>query len=253
MRLRDKVSIITGAGSGIGRASALLFAREGACVVVADIDRAGGEETVNLIKQDGGQATFVQVDVSRVADMEKMIKVAVKSYGKLNILFNNAGMPGPIGIEKVTEAEWDNSMAVLSKGPFFACKFAIPEMRKVGGGSIIFTTSTSGVVGSNVSPTYSMGKGAIALLAKSLAKQLGPEGIRVNCLCPGPTETGFAGKFFAPYHQDPGEMLKRFKVTVPLGRRATPEEQANAALFLASDESSYVTGVTLNVDGGQLA
>ena len=147
MRLKGKVAIITGAGSGIGRASAQLFAQEGAKVVAADINATTGIKTIESVKETGGEATFVQVDVSKVNDLKKMIKTALDSYGKLNILFSNAGMPAAVGIEEIEEVDWDIAVAVNLKACFFATKLAVPEMRKVGGGSIIFTSSVSGLVG----------------------------------------------------------------------------------------------------------
>jgi len=254
MRLKDKVAVITGAGSGMGRASALLFAKEGAKVVVADINPKSGDETVQLIKQERGEAIFVQVDVSKVGDVENMIKATVESYGKLNILFNHAGMPGPRGLQDVKEDEWDYALDVLTKGGFFACKFAAPEMQKAGGGSIIFTSSTSGIMGSRLSPTYSLGKGGIVTLTKSLALLLARHSIRVNCICPGAVETPMLPDFLGRgMGVDIEKMRGAAVASIPLRRFAQPEEIAWAALFLASDESSYITGIALPVDGGMSA
>ena len=251
MRLKDEVAVITGAGSGIGRASAILFASESARVVVADINPISGTETVKLIKDTGGEASFVQIDAGKIYDMERMIKFTVDAYGKLNILFNNAGIAGPGNLEGVKEEEWDETVNVLNKGAFFACQFAVPEMRRAGGGSILFTSSVSGLVGSPFSPTYSMCKGAIILLTKSLALLLAKDNIRVNCICPGPVDTPILR---ASLGRKPGvdvEVAKQaFVATVPLARTGRPEEIAYTALFLASDESSYITGIALPVDGG---
>jgi len=256
MRLKDKVAIITGAGSGMGQASALLFAKEGAKVAVADIDPKRGDETVKLIEQQDGEAMFVQADVSKVGDMENMIRAAVERYGRLDILFNHAGMPGPQGLETVEENEWAHAMKVLTKGGFFASKFAAPEMRKSGGGSIIFTSSISGLGGTTVSPLYSMAKGGIITLAKSLALILARDNIRVNSICPGVVETPMLPQFFGM--TDIGEAKRKNIVEgasagIPLRRVAQPEDVARAALFLASDESSYITGIALPVDGGVTA
>jgi len=171
-RLDGKVSIITGAGSGMGEATAKLFSEEGAKVVVADIDPVKGQRVVKEIKDAGGDAIFIEADVSKVSDMEKMVKTTVETYGKLNILYNHAGIPGPKGIEDVTEEEWEQCIKANVLGSFFATKFAIPEMRKAGGGSVLFTASTAGIVGSRFSPTYSSAKGALVLLTKSLALRL---------------------------------------------------------------------------------
>jgi len=254
VRLSDKVAIVTGAGSGMGRASALLFAKEGAKVVAADIDPNGGEETVELIKRHGGEAMFMQADVAKVKDMENMVRVAVKTYGTLNILFNHAGMPGPRGLEGVKEPEWDHALGVLTKGGFFACKFAVPEIRRAGGGSILFTSSISGMGGSPNSPLYSLAKGGIIILVKSLALLLARDNIRVNCIVPGLVDTPMLPQFFGLKSDATDESWekasKQALTLIPLGRFGRPEDIAWAALFLASDESSYITGTTLLVDGG---
>jgi NAD(P)-dependent dehydrogenase (short-subunit alcohol dehydrogenase family) len=253
-RLKDKVAIITAAGSGMGRASALLFAQEGAKVVVSDIDRSRGQETVKHIKEAGGEATFVQADVSKVLDMERMVKASVDTYGKLNILYNHAGMPGAFKLEGVSEEEWQTSIEVNAKGSFFATKYAVPEMRKIGVGSVIFTASTAGLVGSSYSPVYSFAKGGIVNMTKSLALLLAPDNIRVNCICPGMTDTPMTLGFMGPgTDEEKEERRSLFLKTVPLGRMARPEEMAYATLFLASDESSFVTGIALPVDGGWTA
>jgi NAD(P)-dependent dehydrogenase (short-subunit alcohol dehydrogenase family) len=254
MRLANKVAVVTAAGSGIGRASALLFAKEGAKVVVADIDPKGGEETVDLITKLGNEAMFVRADVAKVSHMENMIKTTVATYGKLNILFNHAGMPGPRGLEEVGESEWDHALGVLTKGGFFACKFAVPEIRKAGGGSMLFTSSVSGLGGSPNSPLYSLAKGGIIMLVKSLALLLADDGIRVNCIAPGLVDTPMLPQFFGLKSDSAGgnwkDISERALNLIPLKRFACPEDIAWAALFLSSDESSYITGTTLLVDGG---
>lgn len=250
-RLDNKVAIITGSGSGIGQASARLFAQEGAKVVVADIDPAKGQNTVKLIKDAGGDATFVIADVTNMADMEKIVKTAVDTYGKLNILFNHAGSAGPMGLEGVSEEEWRACLDVNTKGAFFITKFAVPEMRKAGGGSIIFTASGGGIRGSAFSPAYSLAKGGIVALSRSLALVLVGDDIRVNCICPGLVDTPMLPEFYGPgtLEEKQPKMQQAVKA-IPLGRLAQPEEIATVALFLASDEASYVTGTTLPVDGG---
>ena len=254
MRLKDKVAVVTAAGSGMGRASAQLFAKEGAKVVVSDIDPKAGRKTVEIIKRQGGEAIFVRADAAKVADMEKMVRTTVESYGKLNILFNHAGIPGPRGLEAVEESDWDHDLAVLTKGGFFSCKFAVPEMRRAGGGSILFTSSISGLGGSPNSPLYSLAKGGIVMLVKSLALLLARDNIRVNCIAPGLTNTPMLPQFFGLKSGATDEGWEKVRAhalsMIPLGRFARPEDIAWAALFLASDESSYITGTTLLVDGG---
>lgn len=256
-RLDGKVSIITAGGSGIGEATAKLFSREGAKVVAADIDLVKGQRVVREILTAGGDAIFVQVDVSKADDMERMVKTTVQTYGKLNILYNHAGIPGPKGVEDVTEDEWERCIKVNLLGGFFATKFAIPEMRKVGGGSILFTASTAGIVGSGFRPTYSAAKGAVVLLTKSLALKLAKDNIRVNCLCPTLTDTPMGPDFMRAKPDEDWAITeatrKRFLTMVPMGRMAKPQEVAYAALFLASDEASFITGVFLPVDGGATA
>lgn len=253
-RLQGKVAIITGSGSGMGRAAARLFAREGAKVVVADLDTTSGQETTKLIRDVGGDATFVKVDVCNVDDLKNMVKVAVDNYGKLNILYNHAGIPGPGGLD-VEVADWDKGMALNVRSGFFATKYAVPELKKSGGGSIIFTSSIAGLVGSMMSPFYSASKGGVSVMAMSLALLLASDKIRVNVICPGPVDTPMLPKFFArgAVVADPKVIREGVMASVPLGRPAQPEEIANAALFLASDESSFITGVNLPVDGGFVA
>ncbi len=257
-RLAEKVSIITGAGSGIGEATAKLFSKEGAKVVVADIDPVKGKQVVTEIKDAGGDAIFIEADVSKVSDMEKMVKTTVSTYGKLNILYNHAGIPGPKGIEDVTEEEWEQCIKANMLGSFFATKFAIPEMRMVGGGSVLFTASTAGIVGSRFSPTYSSAKGALVLLTKSLALRLAKDNIRVNCICPSLADTPMGPDFVrAKPDEDRATTettIERFlTAAIPMGRLVKPQEIAYAALFLASDEASFITGIFLPVDGGATA
>lgn len=257
-RLAGKVSIITGAGSGIGEATAKLFSKEGAKVVVADIDPVKGQQVVTEIKDAGGDAIFIEADVSKVSDMEKMVKTTVSTYGKLNILYNHAGIPGPKGIEDVTEEEWEQCIKANMLGSFFATKFAIPEMRRVGGGSVLFTASTAGIVGSRFSPTYSSAKGALVLLTKSLALRLAKDNIRVNCICPSLADTPMGPDFVrARPDEDRATTettIERFlTAAIPMGRLVKPQEIACAALFLASDEASFITGIFLPVDGGATA
>ncbi len=250
MKLKGKVAVITGAGSGIGRAAALLFAEEGAKVVVADYSVAGGQETVKQIKAKGGEATFVATDVSKAADVQKMIKTAIDKYGRLDILYNNAGIEGPLGpTENVSEADWDRVLSVNLKGVFLGSKHAIPQMLKQGGGVIINTASIAGLVGVANMPAYCASKGGIVLLTKTMALEYARKNIRVNCICPGAVKTPMLDRFTGSQP----EAEKFLRESQPVGRWGEPEEIAQAALYLASEQSSFVTGTTLIVDGGLTA
>ncbi len=252
MRLQNKVAVITGAASGIGRAAAVLFAKEGAKVVVADINDEGGKETVNLIEASGGEGTFVHTDVTQAQEVQNMIKTAVETYGKLDILYNNAGVPGvSTPSEFVEEADWDCTYAVNVKSIFLACKYAIPQMKQQGGGVIINTTSVSADRPRPNMACYVSSKGAAEVLTKALALELAPQNIRVNCVNPVLADTPMAPKFI-PKGLDPEPILKAvIESTIPMGRMATAEEVAYGALYLACDESSFVTGIALPVDGGR--
>jgi 3-oxoacyl-[acyl-carrier protein] reductase len=255
MKLSNKIALITGAGSGFGRASATLFAREGAKISVVDLDEKTGQETVSLIKQKGGEAIFIRADVSKGSDVEMMIKKTVDTFGRLDILFNNAGIPMSFTpVENVKEELWDRIQAVNVKGIFLGAKYALPYMKKQGGGVIINTASISGVRPRPGLIAYSTSKAAAIMLTKALAIEFAPFKIRVNGLNPVAAETPMLGKFMTPEGAK-GEQLeagrKRFIDTVPLGRLAQAEDVAYAALFLASDEASLITGANLEVDGGR--
>jgi 3-oxoacyl-[acyl-carrier protein] reductase len=250
MRLLNKVALITGAGSGMGRASALLFSREGAKVSVADIDEKGGRQTVELVKAEGGDAAFIQTDVSKPEDVDRMVKKTVEHFGTLDILFNNAGIGTAfIPIEEVEESFWDRIMAINVKGIFLGCKYAVPVMKKQGGGVIINTGSIAGVRPRPGLSAYSASKGAAIMLTKALAIELAPFKIRVNCINPVVTDTPFLEKSIPASQLE--EAKKAMMSTIPLGRLGRPEDIAQAALYLASDESSLVTGSCLDVDGGR--
>jgi len=251
MRLKDKVAIITGAGSGSGRAGSIVFAREGARVVVGDIAVQAGEETVKMIKEAGGEAIFVQIDAGKVEDMRRLINMTMDAYAKIDILWNHAGIPGPGPIEETDEIEFDKTMNVNSRGAFFATQFAIPFMKKARKGSIIFTSSTSAVRGSPWSPFYSMSKGGLISLTMSLAVYLGPFNIRTNCICPCIIDSPMGRVFVDRSGKlDAESLIKAYGERVPMGRPCLPEDVAYAALFLASDEASFINGVILPVDGG---
>jgi NAD(P)-dependent dehydrogenase (short-subunit alcohol dehydrogenase family) len=257
MRLKEKVAIITAAGSGSGRAGALIFAREGAKVVAGDISAKAGQETVDMVKKSGGEATFVQVDVGKVGEIRKLIETTVKTYGKINILWNHAGIPGPGLIEDTEEEAFDKALSVNIKGGFFATQFVIPHMKKAGSGSIIFTASSAGLRGSPWSPSYSLAKGGLIPFTMSLAVLLGPHNIRANCICPGgidsPMLRVFVDRKGAMKEDVKENMIKEVMKKNPIPRLAMPEDIAYAALFLASDEASYISGAILPVDGGGIA
>jgi NAD(P)-dependent dehydrogenase (short-subunit alcohol dehydrogenase family) len=248
MRLQDKVAVITGGSSGIGRETALLFASEGASVVVADVDDARGEQTVQDVKMAGGQAVYVHADVSKAADCENMVAITEKTYGKLNILFNNAGIMHSNDDNAITteEAIWDLTMAINLKGVFLGCKYGIPALRRVGGGSIINTASFVALLGAATPQlAYTASKGGVLSMTRELATIHARENIRVNALCPGPLRTELLMSFL-----NTEEKKQRRLVHVPMGRFGEAKEIAYAALYLASDESSFVTGTEFLVDGG---
>jgi len=248
MRLKDKVSLITGAGSGIGRETALLFAAEGAQVVIVDINDAAGNETVAMVRAQGGDATYVHADVSKAADCENMVRVAEETYGKLNVLFNNAGImhSGDDNAMTTEEEIWDLTMAVNLKGVFLGCKYGIPALRRAGGGSVINTASFVAVLGAATPQiAYTASKGGVLAMSRELAIVHARENIRVNALCPGPLRTEMLMSFL-----NTEEKKQRRLVHIPMGRFGEASEIAKAVLFLASDESSYITGATFLVDGG---
>lgn len=249
MRLADKVTIITGGGSGMGRVAAGIFAGHGAKVVVAEYNEAAGQETVAKIRDDGGEATFVRADVSSEADARAMVEAAVSTYGRLDCLYNNAGVM-PEADHSVTDTSvevWDQVMAVNVRGPFLGCKYAIPAMEESGGGSIINIASFVALVGCSVpQDAYTASKGAILSLTRSLAVQFGPKGIRTNAICPGPVETPLLMDWLLK--DDAARQLRLARN--PTGRFGKPEEIVHMAVYLASDESRWTNGASLVVDGG---
>ena len=245
MRLAAKVAIITGAGSGIGRASAYLFAKDGAKITVADIDNAGGEETVATIKADGGEAIFVHTDVSIASEVKHLVEVTKDKFGQIDILFNNAGIfMKRTPVETIEESLWDHIHAVNLKSMFLTIKHVIPEMKKAGGGVVINTASIMAVRPTKGFCAYASSKGAVITLTKALALELAPDNIRVNCIIPALTDTPIL-----KLHSE--EEKQALANAIPLGRINKPEDIAYAALYLASGESSMLTGTSLNVDGGR--
>ncbi len=248
MRLENKVALITGASSGIGRETSLLFASEGAKVVAADINDAGGEETIQMVRDAGGEATYVHADVSRSVDCENMVRVAEETYGALHVLFNNAGIMHSQDDDAVSTSEevWDLTMAINLKGVFLGCKYGIPALRRAGGGSIINTASFVAILGAATPQlAYTASKGGVLAMTRELAIVHARENIRVNALCPGPLHTELLMRFL-----NTDAKKQRRLVHIPMGRFGYAKEMAYAALYLASDESSYVTGTEFMVDGG---
>jgi NAD(P)-dependent dehydrogenase (short-subunit alcohol dehydrogenase family) len=253
-RLEGRVALITAAGSGMGRASAKRFASEGAHVIVTDIDEKAANEVAAAIVSAGGAATSAACDVGDLDQLKSVIADIERDHGVLHVLFNHAGIPGQSGTDIAVE-DWTGTVEVNLRSAFYATTFALPLLRKAEGkGSIIFTASVSGVVGSPFSPLYSMTKGGLVLLMKSLAVRLGPEGIRSNAILPAMIDTPMLSQFFGRENGADIEDLKTaYMSSVPMGRVAAPEEVAGVAAFLASDDASWVTGVALPVDGGFLA
>ncbi len=250
--LADQVALITGAGSGMGRATAALFAREGAKVVVVDIDEAGGEETVTQIRAESGEAIFVRTDVARAADAEAMIQQTIDTYGRLDILHNNAGVVAVKFLEDMSEEEWDWLMGVNLKAIFLAVKYAVPHMKAQGSGCIINTGSTSSFEGQYMTPAYVASKGGVVQLTKTLALDYAQYKIRVNAVCPGTVDTPLVRQHLEK-SPDPIRAAEIEKKLIPLKRFLQPEEIAHAVLYLASDQAGGVTGSALVIDGGTLA
>jgi NAD(P)-dependent dehydrogenase (short-subunit alcohol dehydrogenase family) len=252
MQLEGKVALITGGASGIGRATAQLFAREGAAVAVVDVDDASARAVARAILDAGGQAIAVGCDVSQAGDCRRAVDATVEAFGGLDILFNNAGIIRRADVVETALEEWDRVMAVNVKSVFLMSKYAVPVMAARGGGAIVNTGSGWGLVGGRNAASYCASKAAVVNLTRAMALDHGPQGIRVNCVCPGDTDTGMlhseAQQLGAAEAQFLAEAADR-----PLGRIGTPEEIARAVLYLASEHASFVTGAVLVVDGGGLA
>ncbi|MBV9861093.1 MAG: SDR family oxidoreductase [Alphaproteobacteria bacterium] len=262
MRLQGKIGIVTAAASGMGRAGALCFAREGAAVGVADIDEAGVEAVVAEIAAAGGRALALPGDLRQDAFAREIVRRTANAFGGLDFVWNHVGHPGPAAIEGIEMADFELALDLNLRTVLVTTEAAIPEMRARGGGALLYTASTSGLVGSAFSPVYSMAKFGVVGFVRSLAKRLAPDRIRVNAVCPGPIDTPMLRVFVArPDQQQPaGEnaqdkeaLIVRRSQQVPMRRTGRPEEIANAALFLLSDEASFVSGAALPVDGGATA
>ena len=252
MTVAGKIAIITGSGAGIGRATAVGFAREGSTVVVADFDPEAGNETVDLISREGGEATFAGTDVSKSSDVQNMVKTTLDAYGRIDILVNNAGVFRPGNIVDTPEADWHRIIDVNLLGVFLCMKYTIPEMIRAGGGVIVNVGSEAGLVGVNDMAVYTASKAGVVVLTKSTALDFVDDNIRINCVCPGRTATEMVEKHIAG-SEDPVAMRRILSEDRPLKRMARPEEIVAAILFLASDESSFAIGTALSVDGGYTA
>jgi len=252
MKLDGKVALITGGNSGIGRATASLFAREGAAVVLTGRNQERGELVARAIRDDGGEALFIRSDVRIAEDCRRAVEETLERFGRIDVLFNNAGVYHPKTVPDCTEEEWDETIDSSLKGAFLMSKYALPSMIEGGGGSIIHNSSGWGILGGDRAAAYCAAKGGLVVMAKAMAIDHGPDGIRVNCVCPGDVETPMlpddAEKRGMAWEDYLAGATDR-----PLGRIGTAEEIARAVLFLASDDSSFVTGTALVVDGGGVA
>lgn len=247
MRLKNKIAIITGAGSGIGRGIALAFVKEGAKVLVADWSEQGGEETVAQIKKEKGEAVFIKTDVSKTADVGQMVKTCLDKFGRVDILVNNAGIYKAYNLHEMSEENWDEVIGINLKSVFLGSKEVIPEMLKRGNGKIVNIASIAGLVGFAQSGAYCASKGGIIALTKEMALDYAPKKINVNCICPGVIKTAMTQDMV----DDPA--TKQFlESSTPYPRLGEPEDIAMAAVYLASDESDFVNGAVLAVDGGWL-
>lgn len=250
-RVEGKVALVTGGGSGIGRATALAFAREGAKVVVADVVVAGGQETARMITAAGGDATFVQVDVAKAADVEALIKKTVAAYGRLDCAFNNAGIEGEMRARTAdaSEENWNRVIAINLKGVWLCLKAEIPQMLKQGGGAIVNTASVAGLVGGVGASAYVASKHGVNGLTKTAALEYAKQGIRVNAVCPGGIRTPMLERIMG----DNPRASEKIAALEPVGRLGKPEEIAEAVVWLCSDAASFVTGLPMAVDGAMTA
>jgi NAD(P)-dependent dehydrogenase (short-subunit alcohol dehydrogenase family) len=250
-RIDNKVAVITGAASGMGRATAIRFATEGASVVIVDLNSNGGEEVASECRQVGGRAVFQKADVSNEEQVKAAINRAVQEFGRLDITFNNAGLSGAVGpIDEISVEDWDRTLAILLRSVFLGMKHSIPVMRKTGGGVILSTSSLGGLRGVAELHAYSAAKAGVVSLTESVASLVGGDNIRVNCICPGPINTPLAHKTMIGGRAAAEEALKNMQ---PIRRAGSGEDVASMALFLASDEAAWITGTSMIVDGGGYA
>ena len=248
----DRVALITGGASGIGKASAILFAQSGVKVAVVDVDEAGASAVAQEIRDEGGQACFISCDVTQDIECQRAVEETVKTFGGLHILVNSAGIIHRATILETSERQWDDTLAVNLKGIFLTCKSALPEMIRGGGGAIVNVSSGWGLMGGHQAAAYCASKGGVVLLTKAMALDHAHQNIRVNCVCPGDTDTPMlrveAGQLGISVEEYLAAAANR-----PMGRLGTPQEIAHSVLFLASEAASYITGSVLVVDGGGLA
>ena len=247
---KDKVALVTGAGSGIGRATARIFAREGAKVAAADVNQISAEETVGLIRAAGGEAFGLQADVSKAAEVEAMVAAVVETYGRLDCAFNNAGIEGALAsTADYTEADWAPVIAVNLTGVWLCMKYEIPRMLETGGGAIVNTSSAAGLLGAPRMPAYVASKHGVVGLTKTAALEYAKSGVRVNAVCPGVIDTSMVGRL----KERRPRMFEKIVRGEPIGRIGRPEEIAETAVWLCSDAASFVTGHAMSVDGGIVA
>ncbi|MBA3947532.1 MAG: SDR family oxidoreductase [Herpetosiphonaceae bacterium] len=252
MKLQDRVAVITGAGSGIGQAMALLFAREGARVLAADVNGGAAEETAQQVTAAGGTCQAMTVDVIQPDQVKAMIERGQSLYGRIDILCNNAGIGSTTDVVGCEPDEWDRVMTVNVKSVYLGCKYVVPHMLSQGGGVIVNTASVAGMVGIVKRAVYCASKGAVIALTRQVAVEYVEQGIRVNCLCPGTVDSPWVGRLLAET-DDPVAARQGLVARQPIGRLGTPEEIAAAALYLASDDASFITGTGLVLDGGWTA
>jgi NAD(P)-dependent dehydrogenase (short-subunit alcohol dehydrogenase family) len=252
MRLREKVAVVTGAGSGIGRATALLFSEEGAKVAIVEIDRDRGQETVDMIREKGQEALLALTDITDPSQVKSMVTQVIEAYQKINILVNNAGRYVQGDVIRTKEEQWDKTMAVNLRAAFLCCKYCILPMIEKGGGVVINVSSEAGIIAIKNQIAYNVSKAGLISLTKSIALDFASQNIRANCVCPGTTETLLVASALAE-QVDPERARRELEKVRPANRLGKPEEIAYGILYLASDESPYATGAVLSVDGGYTA